>query len=803
MSVVRLDRHPDRGCWISDDRVNAFVSAEAPGVAEIGFHGLQPVSRNSRLLVRPEGVLHVSVRRREETAFPCAEVEWEPAAVRTTVRNGDAAYSLGVFADGRRIVLRVATDDRGEADVIVRFSHLSMFTAVQGERAWREPVTNGHTLHLSCRDRIMLAGWVRRNGPYAGDFLIPEHVRRRIFSRRCRSGLATYDDLLPEYRNADIPLYDAETFVRLGGEGFSAVRDDSAFTFTARLSPANRYACEFIVAFGERPEQLGAPQAPPLPPLPAEVPHLTLTGFESTAGFFASVPGVVRSATLRDSGMTRASTGAYYWIWAWDSMVTALEMPLWGNPGGAAQVARFVNAHRDEGGAIPARWTRALEALDTPPRGALDFLLLLLAVRCAHEGTDCLAEVYPHAAAHLDAAARTADRRGLAPNIGFYPDLPVAFGRTEQSAVAMETGALYAFCRLMEALARARGDEPRARTALELAGRIQSSFAATYFDTAAGFFIDAVDVEGGRRNDARPLFTLLFLQTPLGVPLLRPHTAEAAAFARRYLQSPFGTRLLPAGDRRSQSEDALSSWYPHWDVYLLTLFRRGKERSGIITWLSAVERLLGRLGYVPEFMRMEGLSGDDPEVWRRHGAATNLNCATGWFRAILEGLFGLEFDTGGMAVVPLDLDIPPLTLNGLRYRGSAWTIRVERKGGGTPELSVDGERLTGCTKIPRRFYDGGSHRLDISYTDAAKAPLFTEIVNAEVIEAEGSADRACVRVNGFGTVDVAFAAEGDCAFRVDGTAAAFSVEPGTGTRYAQLALSGTHTIALIMAEKES
>ena len=60
---ISLDEHPDGGCWISDDRVNAFISARSGGVGEVGFHGLQPVSRNSRLLVSPGGVLAVSVRK--------------------------------------------------------------------------------------------------------------------------------------------------------------------------------------------------------------------------------------------------------------------------------------------------------------------------------------------------------------------------------------------------------------------------------------------------------------------------------------------------------------------------------------------------------------------------------------------------------------------------------------------------------------------------------------------------------------------------------------------------------------------
>ena len=57
----RLDSLVDRGCWISHDRMYAFISADH-GITEIGYHGIQPVSRNSRVLVEESGVLCFSAR---------------------------------------------------------------------------------------------------------------------------------------------------------------------------------------------------------------------------------------------------------------------------------------------------------------------------------------------------------------------------------------------------------------------------------------------------------------------------------------------------------------------------------------------------------------------------------------------------------------------------------------------------------------------------------------------------------------------------------------------------------------------
>ena len=218
--TIRLDEHPDRGCWISDDRLNAFISAQCQGISEVGFHGLQPVSRNSRLLVLPEGVLGVSVGTERETTFRFATAEWSPNCVQTSILDKGKEYRLSVIAERRSLSLIVTGPSDSNAGVTIRFSLRSLFTGVHGERSWSKPLLDHQRLSLKCRDRIMLREWLRRKGPYAGDFLIPESWRRIIFNRRCRSGLATLDDVRPEYQGAEIPLYDAETWLRMGGEQF-------------------------------------------------------------------------------------------------------------------------------------------------------------------------------------------------------------------------------------------------------------------------------------------------------------------------------------------------------------------------------------------------------------------------------------------------------------------------------------------------------------------------------------------------------------------------------------------------------
>ena len=707
--------------------------------------------------------------------------------------------------------------------VHVRFSFASLFTGVHGQRIWKPARLDGGILHISCRDRIVLKDWLKRTGPYAGDFLIPEQWRRRIFRRRVRSGLATYDDVLPEYREAEIDLYNAETWIKLGGERWNALQDDNGVTFTALLGPGESEQLDsaqdstslvFTVEFSERAPRVSparsACRGAPVPKLTRPVPTLNLPGYPNIETFFSTVPGIVDSCIVREIGMTRATPGAYYWIWAWDNLVTALEMARWDDNETAERIVAFVNSHRDINGAIPGRWTRTFEPLDTPPAGALEFLLLLLALQTSAEGSNpqVLDLVFPHASRHSHYLAESVDSRGLCRNIGYYPDFPGRFGRTENSAVAMETMATYGFCRMMETIALTRGAAEVLGEARQLAGQIENSFAEVFWDQERGFIRDSVDLQSGKVNDTYPLFSLLALQSPHAFSLVRPMLHSMARFARQEFLTAHGTRLLPAWDRRRENEAALSSWYPHWDIYLLKLFRRAGESGGIIDWLGSMERVLAHLRYAPEFLTLDGFSPENPECWRLHGAVSNLNCATGWYRAIIEGLFGIEFDPEEMTVIPLLLRLPPMALRGLRYRGSTWDIHVSHKGNGgsnAPKgttytqltMRIDGTLHRGCTKIPSRYYDGNAHVLEVAYREVTgeNDPILTELVNAEVLESRGDSSGAEVLLRALGTIDIVFPYSPALRLLLDG--GQISYAHSGEVAHAQVFLNGEHKISLL------
>jgi hypothetical protein len=805
--IVRPDTFADRGCWISDDRVYAFVSSALSGIAEIGYHGAQPTSRNARVFVSESGAFRFAVLDESGKQYPLVfgEFDWMPGAIALNASSAIGSVRLQIRASGRSVGITFLDAEGGIRSFGVQFDRRSLFTDVHGQRSWTILPEKAGLARFSFRDQVHLSEWMKRGGPYGPDFLIPEPTRRMIYRRKVRSGLAVPADLLPEFQNSNLSIYDAEVQVSVGGEGFRTDVAGETLFFTRDLFGAPHSACSFVIAFDVGPEivkeqaSLGKPSKTRAVNASRStvVPVVRLPGFPHIEQFFSTVPELVESCVVRDYGIPRATPGGYYWIWAWDAMVTALVSLRWGAVELARRTAEFVHAHRDAG-SIPMRWTHTLEPLDTQPPGALETLLATLtyAVRRENEVNDSGGEFYPSLKQHLVAVARQCDRRGLFPNIGFYPDLPVRFGRTEESAVAMEVASFYAFCRVVENCSLHMGDEEGVKTARQMIGVLEKSYSQVFWDPTQQFYIDAMDRKSGLRNMSYPLFNLLFLHYPPAVHLIGDHVIEVARFIRKHHFAPVGIRVLPAWDRNADSETVSNSWYPHWDWYALKLLRQAGCSTEIMTWMRSVELALDRLGYAPEYLRLDPALATDPGSWLHHGAASNLNCATGWYEAILEGVFGLNFDPGGMAFVPLGLPLDALEISDVRHLGTSWSINVRHHGVWLQDLRVDGEMQQGSLKVPKRFHDGKEHQIELIYGDRVPGPQFSELANAEVLDVDAGARGIEISFNALGQVDLAFAAPSDWQLTVDGHHVGAVQSTSRGFSTASLQVAGHHTACI-------
>ncbi len=813
----------DQSLWISDDRISAQIATACNAISQIDFHGLQPVSRNAKLLQHSGGVLSFSLESLSGSKvvtvpFSLQQIDVFPAGVRSSLTLADWHFDLELVVRGSCLWVRCRS--RSVKDVhtpppfrfAVTWNRLSQSTAVHGQRTWAEPELIGaDRLRLYARDQIKLSEWLQRTGDYQGDFLIPEEWRRIIFRRRCVSGTAHWEDVRDEYKQTPLKLYDAGTWIDLGGDGFSvsvSAADRHQFNSAPFCQqPGGWTSSVFKVRFyfsappaAQAQKEEAAPfdqQQRRYAHMQAESPELVWPGHEAVSGFFTNVPQVVESARVQDYGMTRACPGTYYWIWAWDNMVTALAQRHWGDIDNLRRMVEFLRVHRDQDGAIPGRWTRSLQPMDSRGFGGFDFLFSELVLMLYAETRDdqILHANYATVRRAFDTLAGAAHDNGLVPGIGMYPDLPQKMGRTETSYVAIDNAAWYALSRNMEKMAWMLQDELTARRALALAEKVGYHFLPVFWDEEKGFIHDSFAPATGERVDSYPLFSLLFLESAFGRYLLKDKIHACSRFIAGQLLIETGLSLTPAWDRHHQSEPAMSSWYPYWDFPAVTVWTLARNGDAVQRWQSLLEQTYQVLGYCPEFITLHTAP---EERWSHHGAAWNLNCAAGWYNALLIGLFGLRFDLGGITctATPNYAGEPPL-LTRLSYRKGRWTVRRRGEGNEIKFIRVDGVAVPASRKVPDSFYTTADHQLDIEYGDEpAAGPVLLDLAGASLIKVINHESYLVFTVHGLGAVDVLFSSPRCPELALDQTKISLRWDPADRTAYARLFMSGRHDLRL-------
>ena len=826
MKYLQLSNLIDPSIWISDDRISAQVSARSQTIAQIDFHGSQPVSRNAKLLQHARGVL----------SFHLTEMKEKPAGEATfsleTLSISPASFCQSLDLAGWCVELQVAVWQNSliayclchgarepkEAPpfrFVVRWNRDSMSTEVHGDRSWKEPViTDSGLLLLQANDQIKLASWLHRHGDYQGDFLIPEGWRRMIFKRRCVSGTATWDDVREEYQSSSMNLYDADTWIQLGGEGFQLDRpNETQYRFQSdrfTLKKEHWLSPIFAVRFfhtkpplqDDQPAQEHRPafnlQQHRYQRIQRESPTLIWKGHDPLGEFFNQVPQIVESARVQDYGMTRACPGTYYWIWAWDNMVTALAQCHWGDLENVKRTVDFLRWHRDIDGTIPGRWTRHLEPMDGRGFGGFDFLFSELVLALYSETLDkqVLRANYAVLQQAFDALAVKAHDNGLFPTIGMYPDLPKKMARDESSYVAMDSGAWYTLCRNLEKIAWLLEDLPAAGRAAVMAGKVEANFLSVFWDEKRGFLCDSFHPATGVSVKSYPIFSLLFLESAFGMSLLREKLNRCSRFIGAQLLSETGLFMTPAWDMHHHSEPAMSAWYPHWDLAAVKLWLRDQNVAALGQWLALVEQCYQTLGYCPEFL---SLAVPAAERWRHHGAAWNLNCAAGWYGAILAGVIGIERDLGGLTCFPIALstsDQP--TLKNFRFRKGKWEIRRSGHGEYLTSVRVDGKLLLGTHKIPACFYTAGEHLIEIEYgCFLPDRPVLLELIAAQLCDVTTVADGLIYSIHGFGCVDVSFSSPLQPRVLLDQKSVKMAWSPAARKAQGRLSLSGHHKLTVM------
>ncbi len=768
--VKDLNTSVDRSVWISDDRISASLCAQGNGIGQIDYHGIQPVSRNAKFLASATGVLRFRFFLQDSWRgfdFTMHNLRVYPFGVQSFHRFADASLCLQVCVYRDRLTarcnVRFPTKVSKAAGFEVIWDGRSMATDVHGLRSWSDPEqVNANQLQLHANDRIFLNAWLQRRGDYKGDFLIPEGWRRLIFKRRCISGTARKSDLYPQYRNHSFLLYDADTWIVLGNEHLKLSQpEDAVYAFTQRA--------EINKSWISRPFTLQFySQKPPHTPLQrfkpksffhyqsqryrqkeTHLPRLSCPAWPGIEAFFNQYPLIVESAWVQDVDMTRACPGTYYWIWAWDNLVTLQSMFFWREYKQIKSMIDFMRTHRDIDGALPMRWSRHLEPMDSRGIGAIDFLFANAVMRLFDETADrrVLYANYTTLVHAFRQMVDKADNNGFFPSIGMYPDLPQKMGRHESSLVCIDQGAFYCFCRLLIRAAQELGDDRTAQQARLLQMRIEAHFFDFFWDKDKGFFCDSYDLVQKRAIKSYPLFSLLFLESDMGDRLLRGKETRVARFIAEHSLTPYGLRLTPDWDIFHHTEPAMSSWYPHWDFPVLRLLGKAGEFKSIAKWLDLVESCFQRLGYCPEF-----IAAKKPFA-SIHGAAWNLNCGSGWYNALLRALVGMDFGADGITLLATPYSC---RLSNIAFRSGLWSKESLGEGKHVAHFWVDGKKINYVLKIPSIFYTPGTHRLQVQYQTVPVLHALLHEIDAEVISVQKKEKTIRYRVKGDGPVKAVF-----------------------------------------------
>ena len=812
----------DHGVWISDDRVSALASLRSGGIEQIDFHGEQPVSRNAKLLYHPDGVLKFELLWQAEGKLHRKLLDWQNLTIHPfsieqvhDLVDFEVVLQIAVKKNQLAAQCKCFPKHQGKTARDLRFHVLwnqqSRTREVHGERLWADLPPKSGTIALKATDQIHLWPWLQRQGDYQGDFLIPENWRRMFFKRDCVSGTARKEDLKNEFVKTNLKLYDADTFILIGNAEYACLKSQQAWQVfdagDAEKDSESLIFPTFTVQFFTRKPGNGAAvpstgiwkaQSERYHEFAKQTPKLRLPGFPGVETFFEQMPQVVESAKVQDFGMTRACPGTYYWIWSWDNMVTAQAMARFGDLETMRRMVVFLHQHRDIDGAIPGRWTRQLEAMDSRKIGGLDFLFCELVMQLYAETLDRSVLQNNYAVLHhaFRAIAQSCDDQGRFLTMGMYPDLPTKMARSGQDYVAIDTGMWYCFCRNMEKIALLLQDDATANVAIQLADALQGSFLPLFWDGKKGFCCDSVYPDSDKINQTYPLFSLLFMEFPFGQSLLHSRMADCGDFIEKHLLGDDGIRITPTWDKNHTSEPVMSAWYPHWDLPATTVLARAGRKSALQSWLNSVEQAYQTLGYCPEFVALDVPAR---EKFRLHGAAWHLNCASGWYNSLIHNIVGLAFDLGGITAMPIDA--AEASLQNLCFRGGRWDVQIKGRGKWLQRMLVDNIALSGTSKVPTPFYNTDRHELTIELGDDLPVlPVLTELWGGSVLDAGSGSDRTECRIYGLGRVDFAFVSKCRPRLLFDNRTHGFNWNASRNEGRGQFTLSGEHQIQIITAE---
>jgi hypothetical protein len=818
MKKVELNNIFDKEVWVSDNRVAALVSKNA--VKQIDYHGLQPVSRNACIFNNENFVIKtfIKIGSNKKKQLKWNSLEWYPNKIETSFNINGFAGTLHISLSDRALLIWISSDDIIDESIPIRFEIVfnkkSLTKNVQGARTYSLIDKCNDRVIYRINDKILLNSWMKRTGAYNGDFMIPESWRRMIFINRKVSGLAKYNDLKNEYKNDNLVLYNENVFVIFGGNGYTKRENSDTITFQYEYDSRifKKINVEpFCITFGDdlanvknnyseilkNGLKLIYKKKKEYQSHYKKNPEIFINCLNSMEQFFKLFPVIVKSAEITDLKMFRACSSSYYWLWAWDSMVTANSLSYCGMNEDQKKVIEFVGSNRNYDGAIPMQWSRRLEPMDAKKFGTLDFLFanLIMHQFVVDSEHSIIHRNYPQMVYSFDKIYESCNTKGMFQSVGMYPDLPLKLGRTEKSYVSMEAGAAYSYSIIMNQLSTIMNDPITIRKSEKLIYLIQKNFLSYFYDIKREFIIDSIN-EKHEKKHIYALYSLLFLINSCSFSIIRPKLREIGNFIENNLLGNSGIALVPEWDECRRSEDAMSSWYPYWDLPALKIFRRLNNSAAIIKWLNVASECFEYFGYCPEYVSLDNLSNDKGSKWVKHGTPWNLNCSAGWYQCIIETVFGIEEDIGGITYIPMDPITDKMKMSNIYLKGVKSEIEISGSGKYVSSFIINGRILKGCMKIPEIFYSNEKLKIGIFHSDEEPALFFKELNGAIVKDVIYSNEKVQVLIESFGFLDVLFYSRKKAELLIDNEAKKYIWYETEKEGQVSIFLKGRHKISI-------
>ena len=339
-------------------------------------------------------------------------------------------------------------------------------------------------------------------------------------------------------------------------------------------------------------------------------------------------------------------------------------------------------------------------------------------------------EAYPRLRPYFMGQCREADAKtGLvASKSTFGADFAHELGIDGAVWASCINGWWYNACRGMENFALRRGDDELARIAHDTAARVAEHYLNVFFEPERGYLHSAVSIATGKGTGVYQNISTMAMDYPYGEYLLRSRIRPIAEFQAYALCHPAGRSAVAHDDNAHEMwKNVLMLQHIAHEAKCARAAGLGDETRRIL------DNFLGLFDRFKVGVETRNLCGAIGDCSQR-GNWQAFACA---YEALIEGLIGIQWDTGGFGYAPCALG-GDMSLERFRFRDARWDISIRGEGPGLKSFAVDGELLHGLARVPADRMTGcDAHTLEIVRGPLPCArPILVAAVGAEITDVE-------------------------------------------------------------------